>query len=70
MTPQVAALRKWLKGLPLSRRPLVKLSARVAPEPAVKMLQASAGIRWGLWGAGDARGSGCMIGGASQAVLA
>ena len=38
--PQVAALRKWLKGLPLSRRPLVKLSAQVAPEPAVKMLQA------------------------------
>lgn len=38
---QVAALRKWLKGLPLSRRPLVKLSAKVAPEPAVKMLQAA-----------------------------
>ncbi len=37
---QIAALRKWLKGLPLSRRPLVKLSAQVAPEPAVKMLQA------------------------------
>ena len=36
----MAALRKWLKGLPLSRRPLVKLSAQVAPEPAVKMLQA------------------------------
>jgi hypothetical protein len=38
---QVAALRKWLKGLPLARRPLVKLNARVAPEPAVKMLQAA-----------------------------
>jgi 5'-3' exoribonuclease 1 len=38
---QIAALRKWLKGLPLSRRPLVKLSAQVAPEPAVKMLQAA-----------------------------
>ncbi|KAL4438007.1 hypothetical protein ABPG77_004228 [Micractinium sp. CCAP 211/92] len=38
---QVAALRTWLKSLPLSRRPLVKLSAKVAPEPAVKMLQAA-----------------------------
>lgn len=38
---QVAALKKWMKGLPLSRRPLVKLTARVAPEPAVKMLQAA-----------------------------
>lgn len=37
----MAALQKWLKGLPLSRRPLVKLTARVAPEPAVKMLQAA-----------------------------
>lgn len=37
----MAALRTWLKSLPLSRRPLVKLSAKVAPEPAVKMLQAA-----------------------------
>lgn len=38
---QVAALRKWLKSTPLSRRPLVKPTAKVAPESAVRMLQAA-----------------------------
>ncbi|KAI3438723.1 hypothetical protein D9Q98_001143 [Chlorella vulgaris] len=38
---QLAALQKWLKGLPLARRPLVKLNAVIAPEAAVKMLQAA-----------------------------
>ena len=38
---QIGNLTKWLKGLPLARRPLVKLNAKVAPEPAVKMLQAA-----------------------------
>ena len=38
---QMAALARWIKAQPLSRRPLVKLSARVAPEAAVKMLQAA-----------------------------
>jgi 5'-3' exoribonuclease 1 len=38
---QVTALRKWLKSTPLSRRPLVKPTAKVAPESAVRMLQAA-----------------------------
>lgn len=38
---QIGNLTKWLKGLPLARRPLVKLNAKVAPEPAVKMLQSA-----------------------------
>ena len=38
---QVAALRKWLKSTPLGRRPLVKPTAKVAPESAVRMLQAA-----------------------------
>lgn len=38
---QVAQLRKWLKSLPLARRPLVKTSAKVSPESAVRMLQAA-----------------------------
>jgi hypothetical protein len=38
---QVSALRKWLKSTPLSRRPLVKPTAKVAPESAVRMLQAA-----------------------------
>lgn len=38
---QLVALQKWLKGLPLARRPLVKLNAVIAPEAAVKMLQAA-----------------------------
>lgn len=41
-------LSKWLKGLPLARRPLVKLSAKVAPEPAVKMLQVRVALRGSL----------------------
>lgn len=39
--PQVASLRTWLKAQPASRRPLVKMTARIAPEATVKMLQAS-----------------------------
>jgi 5'-3' exoribonuclease 1 len=38
---QLASLRAWLKAQPLSRRPLVRLAARAAPEPAVRTLQAS-----------------------------
>ena len=40
--PQVSSLRAWLKAQPTSRRPLVRLGARVAPEAAVKMLQVGA----------------------------
>ena len=38
---QIAALRKWLKSTPLSRRPLIKPTAKVAPESAVRMFQAA-----------------------------
>ena len=38
---QVASLQQWLKAQPASRRPLVKLNSRVAPEGAVKMLQSA-----------------------------
>lgn len=38
---QVSSLRKWLKSTPLARRPLVKPTAKVAPESAVRMLQAA-----------------------------
>eukprot|EP00884_Botryococcus_braunii_P018818 jgi/Botrbrau1/561/Bobra.0010s0030.1 len=34
-------LKKWIKQLPLSRRPLVKTSAKVAPEHVIKSLQAA-----------------------------
>ena len=37
----LAQLLSWLRAQPLSRRPLVKPDAKVAPEPAVRMLQAS-----------------------------
>ncbi|GAB4816899.1 hypothetical protein N2152v2_003945 [Parachlorella kessleri] len=38
---QVSELRRWLKAQPIARRPMVKFSAKVAPEQAVKMLQAA-----------------------------
>jgi 5'-3' exoribonuclease 1 len=37
----LGGLRAWLEAQPLFRRPLVKFTAKVAPEPAVRMLQSA-----------------------------
>lgn len=38
---QLQDLQRWLKSQPFSKRPLVKMTSRVAPEGAVRMLQAA-----------------------------
>jgi len=38
---QVQALKAWMKSQSVSRRPLVRMTSKVAPEPAVRLLQAS-----------------------------
>eukprot|EP00891_Asterochloris_glomerata_P000603 jgi/Astpho2/603/Aster-x0943 len=38
---KVREAKKWISTLPLSKRPLVKTSSRVAPEDAIRALQAS-----------------------------